>query len=127
MTASNKTIHGAPISDYLGVWRVDEIFEGSTGIKGDWATIGRHIALYKRNDGVVLGFVEDGFCLENYEPLWFKQCNKSQYLIALGRDGIMQMTVGFADKANKEIVFNFTHANGDSFCQSGGWSGSVGG
>jgi len=125
MTTENN-INGAPLDKYLGIWMVDEIYEGSDGIRGDWATIGRHMAMYKRADGVVLGFTEGGFCLESYEPFWFKYCEKSKCLEGVGRDGIVKITVGFCDPAFKKISFNFSHTDGDFFAQDGGWSGSVG-
>ncbi|MCF6264900.1 MAG: hypothetical protein L3J24_15110 [Xanthomonadales bacterium] len=121
---NNKQIIGAPIGKYLGIWCVNEIFEGSQGICGDWATIGHHIALFQRKDGVVLGFTECGFCLESYEPFWFRYNKKTKLLQGLGRDGIVQITIGFSDPGFKKIVFNFCHANGDSYSQSGGWDGT---
>lgn len=127
MSANNKQLIGAPIGKYLGIWGVDEIFEGSQGIQGDWATIGRHLALFKRADGVVLGFTENGFCLESYEPFWFKYNPETRFLQGLGRDGIVEITIGFSDPGFKKIVFNFSHSNGDSFTQTGGWTGAGGG
>lgn len=124
MEADNKQLYGAPLGKYLGIWGVNEIFEGSDGIRGDWATIGRHIALYKRKDGVVLGFTEGGFCLESYEPFWFKYDTKTKFLLGLGRDGIVQITIGFSEPGFKKIAFNFCHANGDGFSQNGGWGGT---
>ena len=123
MSANSNTLYGAPIENYLGIWGVDEIFEGSQGIQGDWATIGRHMALYQRADGVVLGFTEDGFCMESYEPFWFRYNPGKKTLQGLGRDGIVKITVGFNDPEFKNIAFNFSHANGDSFAQDGGWGG----
>lgn len=127
MSVNHNELTGAPVEKYLGIWRVDEIFEGSEGICGDWATIGRHMALYSRQDGVVLGFNEHGFCLESYEPFWFRYCKRTQLLQGLGRDGVVQITVGFSDKAHKKIAFRFSHANGDTFTQDGGWGGNQGG
>ncbi|MBE9549967.1 MAG: hypothetical protein IMF09_11225 [Proteobacteria bacterium] len=127
MEVSNKELYGAPSNKYLGIWGVDEIFEGSTGIQGDWAIIGRHIALYQRQDGVALGFTENGFCMESYEPFWFKYCTDTKLLHGLGRDGIVKITVGFSDPEHKNIAFNFSHANGDGFAQDGGWGGHGGG
>lgn len=127
MEVSNQELYGAPINKYLGIWGVDEIFEGSNGIQGDWATIGRHMALYQRKDGVVLGFSEGGFSMESYEPFWFRYCTETKYLQGIGRDGIVKITVGFSDPKHKKIAFNFSHANGDDFSQGGGWGGVGGG
>ncbi len=120
---NNSDLQGAPVEQYLGIWCVDEIIQGSEGICGSWAHVGKHMALYTREDGVVLGFTEQGFCAESYDPFWFKYCEKSNLLTGLGRDGIVLITVGFVDK---KIAFRFSHANGDSFTQGGGWTGTEG-
>ncbi len=117
---NNSDLQGAPVEQYLGIWCVDEIIQGSEGICGNWAHVGKHMAMYARADGVVLGFTEQGFCIESYDPFWFKYCKKTNLLTGLGRDGIVLITVGFV---GKQIAFRFSHADGDSFVQEGGWKG----
>ncbi len=117
---NNSDLQGAPVEQYLGIWSVSEIIQGSDGICGGWAHVGKHMAMYARQDGVVLGFTEHGFCMESYDPFWFKYCKNTNLLTGLGRDGIVQITVGFV---GKQIAFRFSHANGDSFSQTGGWNG----
>ncbi len=115
---------GDSVEDFLGVWRVETINDGSINISDTWARQDHRIALFRFYDRVCM-FGDDDFSFNSYEQFHFVY--EGGYLVSKNVTPGVQLQVGFSDKDKQNIYFQFSGKSGANSHNSGNGNSSWGG
>lgn len=118
------------VKDFVGVWRVTQILDGSITVSDTWARKEQRIALFE-NMGQVCMFGDSEFSFNSYEQFHFQfdpvKKGPEGFLLSRNAAPGVHVKVGFVDEKLDMIFFRFYGSQGaDCHGGGGGWGGDGG-